>query len=149
MLKYKKYFYNSLYFLLVLPNIENKTVINEEPIVEVINQKIDTIEVNCSYYLPSLNQCDSTPLITADNSFIDTNKLKNNKIKWCAISRNLLKQNGGAFNYGDTIMLITNDKYNKKKYIIHDCMNKRFKNKIDILTIKKIKINKSIKIVKL
>ena len=43
-----------------------------------------------TYYQPVKEQCDKQPLITADGSKINLHHLKNNRIKWCAISRDLL-----------------------------------------------------------
>ncbi len=54
-------------------------------------------------YNPEESQCDTDPLITANNSKIDLDKLRRNEIRWMALSRNLLKRWNGAFNYGDTV----------------------------------------------
>ena len=87
--------------------------------------------VTVTRYNPVIDQCDDDPLITADNSEIDLKKLKANKLRWVAVSRDLL----GEFSYGDTIRLTCrNDPSINGKYTIHDCMNKRWKNRVDILT---------------
>ena len=85
---------------------------------------ITHVTVTC--YQPVKEQCDDNPLITADGSKIDLNKLKQGKIKWCAISRDLL-------------WLFPKDKP-KKVYIhgygtyeVRDVMNKRFNHRVDIL----------------
>lgn len=49
-----------------------------------------TTHVTLTYYQPVRSQCDSNPLVTADGSKINLHHLKNNRIKWCAISRDLL-----------------------------------------------------------
>lgn len=88
--------------------------------------------VTVTRYNPVLKQCDEDPLITADNSEIDLKKLKANKLRWVAVSRDLLL---GEFSYGDTIKLTCRDDPSiNGKYTIHDCMNKRWKNRVDILT---------------
>lgn len=98
------------------------------------------IIVNVSVYHPDIRQTDSTPFETASMRIIDTIKLKSGKLKWVAISRNLLKRFGGNFSYGDSISL-------KKigilsgKYMIADCMNQIYKNKIDILLPKEMGSN--------
>lgn len=87
--------------------------------------------VTVTRYNPVIDQCDEDPLITADNSEIDLRKLKNEELRWVAVSRDLL----GEFSYGDTIKLTCqNDSSINGTYTIHDCMNKRWKNRVDILT---------------
>lgn len=82
--------------------------------------------VTMTCYQPVKAQCDDTPLITADGSKINLQKLKNGKLKWCAISRDLL-------------WLFPKDKP-KRIYVeghgyyeVRDVMNKRFNHRIDIL----------------
>lgn len=85
---------------------------------------ITYVTVTC--YQPVESQCDSDPLITADGSKIDLKKLKNGKIKWCAISRDLL-------------WLFPKDKPKRVHiegygiYEVRDVMNKRFEHRLDIL----------------
>lgn len=85
-----------------------------------------TTHVTLTYYQPVKNQCDSNPLVTADGSKINLHHLKNNKIKWCAVSRDLL-------------YLFPKDKP-KRVWIegfgifeVRDLMNKRHHHRIDIL----------------
>lgn len=87
--------------------------------------------VTATVYNPVEDQCDSDPLVTADNSNIDLLKLKKKQIRWIAVSQDLL----GEYKYGDQVHLLCkeNPKINGV-YIIHDCMNKRFRDRIDILT---------------
>lgn len=82
--------------------------------------------VTLTYYQPVKAQCDKQPLITADGSKINLHHLKNNRIKWCAISRDLL-------------WLFPKNK-SKRVYIegfgiyeVKDVMHKRHKHHIDIL----------------
>lgn len=82
--------------------------------------------VTLTYYQPVKEQCDKQPLVTADGSKINLHHLKKGKIKWCAISRDLL-------------YLFPKNKP-KRVYIerfgvyeVKDVMNKRFKHRIDIL----------------
>lgn len=85
---------------------------------------ITHVTVTC--YQPVKEQCDDNPLITADGSKIDLHKLKQGKIKWCAISRDLL-------------WLFPNDKPKRVHihgygiYEVRDVMNKRFNHRVDIL----------------
>ena len=85
--------------------------------------------VTVTQYNPVAEQCDSTPLITADNSKIDLVKLKKGKLKWVAVSRDLRKH----FKYGSTI-IIRGAGHMSGKYKVHDTMNPRFTNRVDILT---------------
>lgn len=82
--------------------------------------------VTLTYYQPVKEQCNSQPLITADGSKINLHHLKQGKIKWCAISRDLL-------------WLFPKNKP-KRIYIegfgifqVRDIMNKRWNHRVDIL----------------
>ena len=82
--------------------------------------------VTLTYYQPVKAQCNSEPLVTSDGSKINLRHLKHNKIKWCAISRDLL-------------WLFPKNKP-KRVYIegfgiyeVKDVTNKRFKHRVDIL----------------
>ncbi|HZY82452.1 MAG TPA: hypothetical protein VFE50_23160 [Cyclobacteriaceae bacterium] len=84
-------------------------------------------------YNPVENQCDADPLITANNSRIDLDKLSRNEIRWMALSRNLLKRWNGEFNYGDTVILQSGDPDIDGLWVVNDNMNKRFKDRGDLL----------------
>jgi hypothetical protein len=80
-------------------------------------------------------QCWGNPLITADGTHIDTVALNRDSIKFIAVSQDMLKRNGGPFMYGDSVFInIPNNPSFTGKYVIHDCMNKRYKRSVDILT---------------
>lgn len=101
-----------------------------------LKQKIKSLDtlsfVSHSFYNPVSNQTDSTPLITGSQKKINLNKLKKGLLKWCAVSPDLLKRFGGKYKYGDTIYVKSPLQY-KGKWVIEDCMNKMYKNKIDFL----------------
>ena len=95
-------------------------------------------------YYCNVSQCDNDPFTTADGSVIDPIKLKKNEIRWCALSRDLIwdeyrqtihKQGfRGFFEFGDTIVVKSNSSPQiNGKWVIHDTMNKRYKNSIDFL----------------
>ena len=87
--------------------------------------------VTATRYNPVVEQCDDNPLHTADNSEIDLKKLKQGKLKWIAVSRDLLEK----YNYGDTVEVYSYDDPSINGiYIIHDTMHPRWTNRIDILT---------------
>jgi 3D (Asp-Asp-Asp) domain-containing protein len=98
--------------------------------------------VTLTCYQPVKSQCDNEPLTTADGSKINLKHLKAEKIKWCAISRDLLY----LFPKGKP----------KKIYIegygvyeVRDVMNKRHTHRVDILIHPKDSKRISIKNVKI
>ena len=90
--------------------------------------------VTATVYNPVKGQTDDSPLATADGSKIDLKKLKKKRIKWIAVSRDLLKD----YEYGAKVK-ITCTSYPgiNGTYEVHDTMNKRFSNRIDILSAEK------------
>lgn len=96
----------------------------------------DTMElsgITGTYYNPVPEQCDGTPLVTADGSKINLDKLQNWKIRWVALSRDLLKRWGGPLDHGDTIIVCHENPQINGKWVVHDVMNARAKQKIDFL----------------
>lgn len=83
--------------------------------------------VTVTKYNPTVDQCDSDPLITADGSFIDLEKLNNGELKWIAISRDLRSE----FNYGDTVFLTGGI---EGEFIVRDTMNPKWTSRVDILS---------------
>lgn len=90
-------------------------------------------------YHPTKNQCDKTPLITASNSKINVDDLKNQKVRWMALSRDLLKRWNGEFQYGDTVLVTAGDPQIDGLWIVKDTMNKRFKKRGDLLFDSKVR----------
>ena len=80
--------------------------------------------VTITTYNAVRSQCDRSPLITADGTKIDHNKVKSGEQKIVAISRDLLY----AIPLGSLIYV---EGYGK--YEVRDTMNSRFKHRIDIL----------------
>ncbi len=111
--------------LLLIPTILNS---GDFCLNAVYKKPIETLNVNVSVYNATVKQCDSTPLLTASLKVIDTNLLKQNKLRWCAISHNLKQK----YKYGDTLHIQGIGKLSGK-YIIVDLMNKKYFNKVDIL----------------
>ena len=87
-------------------------------------------EIKATMYHPVEEQCDDTPLITADGSKIDPYNVSN--WNWIAVSQHMLTRNGGPLNYGDTVYIF-GTKHKDGMYVIKDCMNKRKTNQIDFL----------------
>lgn len=95
--------------------------------------------VTLTYYQPVKAQCNSEPLVTADGSRINLRHLKQGRIKWCAISRDLL----WLFPKGKPKRIYIEG---FGTYYVKDVMNRRFTHSVDILIhpkdSKRIKLNK-------
>ena len=87
-------------------------------------------QVKATMYNPVEEQCDDTPLITADGSKIDPYNVSN--WNWIAVSQHMLTRNGGPLNYGDTVYIF-GTKHKDGMYVVKDCMHKRKTNQIDFL----------------
>ena len=88
------------------------------------SKSLFTTHVTITTYNAVRSQCDRSPLITADGTKIDHNKVKSGEQKIVAISRDLLY----AIPLGSII-----DIEGYGKYEVRDTMNSRFKHRIDIL----------------
>ncbi len=119
------------------------TSINEDAIINESHKHYNIVTATC--YRAEVGQCDDTPFITADNSVIDVNNI--DKLRWIAISRDLNEE----YKMGDSVLVSGIDSIYDGVWIIHDRMNKRFKNKIDFLISKELKAGlfKNVKIIKL
>ena len=84
-------------------------------------------------YNPVSRQCDATPLVTASNHRINESKLRSGSIRWMALSRDLLNKWGGRIHFGDTINLSSGDPAIDGLWVVHDTMNRRFRNHGDLL----------------
>jgi len=89
--------------------------------------------VSATYYNPGPEQGYKTGKTTADGSQINEQQLAAGLVRWVALSRDLLKRWGGPFNYGDTIQVKHKDERLCGLWVVRDCMNARFTNKIDFL----------------
>ena len=104
-----------------------------------ITTRATVTHVTLTYYQPVKEQCDDKQLVTADGSKINLNHLKSGKIRWCAISRDLLY----LFPKGKPKRIYIEG---FGTYQVRDVMNRRFRHSVDILihpkNSKRIKLNK-------
>ena len=88
-------------------------------------------KVTVTTYNPTLEQCDSTPNITADGTTIKPWRATD--YRFVALSRDLLSRWGGPFEYGDYIVIEGTDDRDGI-YQVRDTMNPKWTNRVDILT---------------
>jgi 3D (Asp-Asp-Asp) domain-containing protein len=86
----------------------------------------NTDVVTLTTYSPSMDETDSTPNITASGFKIDTANPRKHRI--IAISRDLKKK----WKFNQKVRIRKAGKYNGV-YTVKDLMNKRFKNRVDVL----------------
>lgn len=137
-----------MYFWSLIP-----TMADPKPGVEKIVPRFrgcDTIQMErATTYQPTVAQCYSDPLTTADGSRINPNNYQ----RWVALSRDLLSRWGGEFDYGDTLTIYSKIHPNLNgEWVVHDCMNSRYKMSIDFLmepekNYPKLGIGKDVKII--
>jgi 3D (Asp-Asp-Asp) domain-containing protein len=109
------------------------TMMEKEIEAEIENVTPDIVTVTT--YTPSIEECDSTPLVTASGFKINPNNPKKHRI--IAVSRDLKKK----YKFGKKIRITGIGKLSGT-YIVRDVMNKRYRNRVDILIGKKDKQNK-------
>ena len=107
-----------------------KDLLNQIDNMQDTTPEIIFKQVRATMYHPVEEQCDDTPLITADGSKIDPYKVSD--WNWIAVSQHMLTRNGGPLNYGDTVYVF-GTKHKDGMYIVKDCMHKRKTNQIDFL----------------
>tara|TARA_R110000796_G_scaffold177590_3_gene294424 strand:+ start:2952 stop:3470 length:519 start_codon:yes stop_codon:yes gene_type:complete len=129
----------------VLTKVEESTpkVVSPFSIID----EIDTIHISRgTYYNPVSSQCDASPLITADGSYIDTNELKSGTLRYVALSWDLINDAyrrkvafrkwawNGKIKFGDTIS-VHSIKYPQVngKWVVRDVMNSRYRKTVDFL----------------
>ena len=83
-------------------------------------------KVTVTMYQPETRQTDSSPYVTASGFKLDKKNPKKDRI--IAVSRDLLDK----LKFGDKVILEGIGEWSGE-YVVHDVMNKRFRNRIDIL----------------
>ena len=107
-----------------------KDLLNQIDDMQDTTPEIIFKQVKATMYHPVEEQCDDTPLITADGSKINPYEVSN--WNWIAVSQHMLKRNGGPLDYGDTVYVF-GTKHKDGMYIVKDCMHRRKTNQIDFL----------------
>ena len=125
-MKYNKYLGMAIILFIVLGSFYclrpgHKAIVMQYPFV------LKTMKVvSLSTYKADTAETDSTPLVTASGFKLDSLNPKKHRV--IAISRDLK----ALFAFGDKVILTNAGKFNGV-WFVHDVMNKRYKNKIDIL----------------
>ena len=120
------------FVVLFLPNeFKDEELRVEKYIRSVAPSEVVTITT----YSPTVEQTDSTPLITASGFKINESNPKRHRI--IAVSRDLKRK----YKFGTKLRIKGAGKYDGT-YTVRDVMNKRYKKRIDILVGKKDKQTK-------
>jgi len=106
--------------IILLPREKNGIILKYALDLKPLNK------VSLTTYTTDISETDSFPLITASGMHLDSANPKKSRI--IAISRDLQK----IFSFGDKVKLSNAGKFNGV-WLIQDLMNKKYKNKIDIL----------------
>jgi 3D (Asp-Asp-Asp) domain-containing protein len=103
--------------------------IKAEMMEREIEKEIKGVEpdiVTVTTYTPSVEECDSTPLVTASGFKINPNHPKKHRI--IAVSRDLKRK----YKFGKKVRITGIGKYSGT-YTVRDVMNKRYRKRVDIL----------------
>ena len=136
---------NKLFPLLLLtPVVSGSMGINSPPKFPPPVQKEVSHMVTLTTYSACVEQTDSTPYVTASGFKLDSVNPKRHKV--IAISRDLKSK----FRFRDRVRIVGAGRYSGV-YRVEDVMNKRFRNRIDVLVNPKDKGTRlsNVKIVKL
>jgi len=118
----------SISFVIVIGLIPNTSIDVNVQIKEIeaeITKEFKTIVILTTYTIDPL-QTDDTPLITASGFKLDS--INPSKHRVIAVSRDLKRK----LKFGDKVKLENAGRFNGVWHV-RDLMNKRFKNKIDVL----------------
>lgn len=111
-------------------NLERQLLSCNESIEKFTSDMEFISVVDVTMYNAVPGQTDDTPLITASNKKINPDYATDHR--WIAVSRDLHERWGGPLSFGDKVYVKGTIHYDGM-YIVHDLMNERFTNRIDIL----------------
>ncbi len=103
---------------IILPTVED---------VEQEEEDTKFLYVRGTVYNPTVAQCGDNPGVTADGKEINHKHLESGKLRWCAVSKDLLKH----VSYGDRIYVHHSDKKIAGVWEVHDLCGIR--NTVDFL----------------
>lgn len=107
--------------------------------------KIKIENITGTVYHLEPKQCDNNPYETADGTIIKKRGEEINKLRYVALSRDLIKdefrnklhkakgQWNGQIQFGDTIRVVSDNKMLCGLWVVKDTMNKRYKNRVDFM----------------
>lgn len=107
--------------------VQQALPIVEEVIKEEKEEEPIYLYVRGTVYNPTEKQCGSNPSVTADGKKINHEHLNSGKIRWVAVSKDLLQY----MNYGDKIYVHHSDKKIAGVWEVHDLCG--IKNTVDFL----------------
>ena len=121
------------YFDNMLDNTQEQIFELQKKLEENSQSPWGTLEfdVVVTMYNPLSSQTDSTPNITADGTKFHI--WKATSYRYIALSRDLLSRWGGPFEYGDYVIIEGTGKWDGV-YQVRDTMNRKWTNRVDILT---------------
>jgi 3D (Asp-Asp-Asp) domain-containing protein len=109
-----------LLFLFIMISFSSREATPERIVLDVL-----------TVYNPVPSQTDDAPLITASGARINLARLKSGEIRWMALSQDIIRSK--TFVYGDTVLITANDPEIDGYWIVHDTMNRRYRNRGDLL----------------
>lgn len=107
-----------------------RKVVVRVPPLEGRPDKLPLGTLRATVYHATVAQCDGNPLETADGSRIVRHRVP--KLRWCAVSQDLLARRGGPLNFGDTLLVREAGRLNGR-WVVRDVMNQRHRRRIDFL----------------
>lgn len=128
--------------------LSNLYILGDKPpttSVEVVVPASDTVHIKrATVYNAVVGQCDADPFTTADGSKINKDKLESGKLKWIALSQDLVNDSykaklhpglfKGKFKFGDTVKVESKKhKFMNGLWVVRDVMNKRYRQSMDFL----------------
>ena len=110
------------------PTVMTTTTISLPAVEDVEQEEEDRfLYVRGTVYNPTKEQCGDNPGVTADGKEINHEHLESGKLRWCAVSKDLLKH----VSYGDKIYVHHSDKRIAGIWEVHDLCGIR--NTVDFL----------------